>query len=303
MRERQPTLVAAENQLARLLRNVSDSLTMPGVRALHEGGSNVSRTQEQLYLQARRWLDTLGKRPDALLPRRAQLVRELAFILRNLELSGALDMHQAMITELIDTRPSLAASMPDPINVVRTEALVYERSADVLMHRHMQAVAGAVSDAVLTGLEAQETNAEIGARLYVMLKGQPNVVDGKKGLLRSWANTWAITEANRYNNLGRIEMAEEAGDYVWGYRYQGTLDDHTCDECAAYIDPPLEVSKEDCTDFTPFHFGCRTNMWPVMSSEITGRENRSDTDALAEAGKGISEGFGGDPREALREAA
>ncbi|NUP99567.1 MAG: minor capsid protein [Armatimonadetes bacterium] len=117
------------------------------------------------------------------------------------------------------------------------------------------------------------------------------------GLSRAHANTWARTESTRFYTLGRVQQAEVAGDYVWGYEYVVIEDTHTTDICRGFIGK--RVSKEQATRFPPSHYNCRTTMKSVLRSDLTGQPEQppgTELDPDAEP----AEGFGADPRGPIR---
>lgn len=217
----------------------------------------------------------------------SDLQRRAATVVGQLAEVGMLDVDGEIRAATEGVAPSVAAGLVNPTRIAQEDALLYEAAAQTLVHEHLQAGADQISATLIRGLEEGITDKDLGERLH------------RLGLtrLRAHADTWARTETTRWYTLGRVRMAEGAGDAVWGYQYVVILDGRTTEICRGYAGK--RVSKEAIAEFPPFHWNCRTTVRAIMAEWVTGR--KPDVDPLGADVK-PAEGWGGDPRATIRRA-
>lgn len=232
----------------------------------------------------------------------ANLRDRLAPLIEKMAHHGALDITHQIAAAVREAGVPLSRVLPVTPRIVAADADLYQAGATRIMHEHLRATATEVSETILRGINDGRTAKEIGGQLHSLEVRIPvrnadgDVTGYKGGLLRTWADTWAVTETTRYYNLGRVRVAEAAGDNLWGYRYSVIQDEHTTDECMELVD--VLVPKDEAAPDPPFHWRCRTEKVAVLSDEIGGRDsigayqNRGEDKGFPD-GWQAAEGFGG----------
>lgn len=281
--DRAAELAALERKLARALRSTFPGVVVPQLREAADltGESRLSHDR------AARALAALERLNGSLTPAPG-MQRRVRAIVEQLAGLGMVDVRGELAAALRGTGQSVAEALASPTRISREDARLYDRLAGSLVQAQVREHVAQVRDEVVRGLEAGITDRELGARIDRLGATR----------LRSHADTWARTETTRYYTLGRMRLAEEAGDWVWGYRFAVIVDDRTTDICRPYAG--RVVAKADLKAVPPFHWNCRTTLVPVTAAEAKRRGLRSNLGDAQPA-----DGFGADPRElvAWREAA
>jgi len=255
-------------------------------RPVLNGIRGMTPTQRVTVHHTNELLDTLAEQANngAIV---TDLTRRTKALITSLSEVGMLDLSAEVRAAIEPVRPSVAASLPNPKRISTDDALLYESAAGQLVHDHLKAGADQISEVLIRGLEEGIDDKALGERIHQL--GMTR--------LRAHADTWARTETTRWYTLGRVRMAEEAGDAVWGYEYVVILDDRTTDLCRSLYQ--RRVAKDAITRFPPFWWNCRTTLRAIMAEWVTGKD--PENNLLGDDAR-PAEGWGGDPRGVIRRA-
>lgn len=264
------------------------TLTVPSAALFTETPVSLQRLESQLALVTQATLTAsldqfdLSKLPGRMsvanelleiaerpLTRRLDLDRRAAVLAREVTLRGMGDL----VSEVRQFMPDGSAEFAQVEDLYRQ---LSARMVDETMLEGWETT----RETILKGIAKGLTDQQIGESIHELGVTK----------LRAWANTWARTETTRFYNLGRLVAAEEAGDLVWGFRYDVIVDDRTTEICLGFVG--YQVAKALLRFVPPLHWACRTPLVAVMPGWLTGQKEPETTLPF---GVRPAEGFGDNP--------